>query len=148
MVKSFYLCEVCGTYHDTLENAIRCEIRRHNPDAPAPVARDQFHTIPQVAAMTGIKPSRIAMWIVRHGRIFEHMIDRKSQTDHEWCISEGRAGLLTAHGTRARYLVPSRDVDAMQKAIRLFDTGHKFNTGNLGAIVVHSESGGSFRVPK
>jgi hypothetical protein len=62
MVKSFYLCEVCGTYHDTLENAIRCEIRRHNPDAPAPVARDQFHTIPQVAAMTGIKPSRIAMW--------------------------------------------------------------------------------------
>jgi len=150
MVATFHICEVCGRRHETFNAAIRCEVSFHGLIDIDPLERDTFYTIGEVSKRTGIKTSRISMWMKRHGRIFVHMLDTKSQTDFEWCNANGRAALLQARGS-TRYLIPSRDIGAMCKALRLFnDPAHRgqgFDTGSLGPIVVHSETGGAFRVP-
>jgi len=150
MVKSMFVCAECDRTHRTYEAAIRCEVSFHEFAPVEPLKHDTFYTIAQVSKMTGITVSRIGQWMKRHGRIFEHMINVKSQTDYEWCRANGRSDLLTMRDRRTRYLVPARDIDALRKAQRLFDTGtagQGFDTGAIGAIVVHSESGGAFRVP-
>ena len=150
MVSARFCCDECAKEYDNHKAALLCEISYHGfITEKKPLADDQFFTIGQVSSMTGVSIRRVGMWMHRHGKVFEHMLNIIDKTDRTWCIENGRPDLLIMRDRRTKYLIPQRDVDAAKKAMRLFgrQTGQGFDTGELGAIVVHSESGGAFRVP-
>ena len=141
-MRTQYVCDVCGVANASPQEAYRCEASSHGSDQVDPLYDDAFYTIAEVAGKIGYGWSTVHAWIMRHGRVFIHMVDLKDRRWREWA-EEHRIDLLT--DSRSRYWIPGRDISALEKALHIFGSVQSMRSS--GVERVYSADGGEFCYP-